>query len=111
MKKQFWMVLLVFCCANICQAQSCEKATKGNQEITVKLFPNPATSVINVLGLKDTEKASIQVSDSYGNMVLQHAWEIKNNALNIPVANLEKGMYILFIVSPEQRLHTKFYKQ
>ena len=111
MKKQFWMVLLVFCCANICQAQSYEKATKGNQEITVKLFPNPATSVINILGLTNTEKANIIVSDSYGNSVLQHAWEIKNNALNIPVANLEKGMYILSILSPEQHVRTKFYKQ
>ncbi len=111
MKKQFWMVLLVFCCANICQAQSNEKATKGQQEIAVKLYPNPAISVINILGLKDTEKATIIVSDIYGNIVLRHEWKIKKNVINLPVASLEKGLYIITIRSEEQQVNTKFYKQ
>jgi hypothetical protein len=67
--------------------------------------------VLNVLGVKDTEIAYIIISDSYGNTVLQHEWKVKNNAINIPVADLEKGMYVLTIKSQVQRVEAKFYKQ
>ncbi len=77
----------------------------------VKVFPNPATTVINVLGLKNDQHAAISIIDSYGNQVIFHQWTIKNNALNIPILNLEKGMYLLRIRSEHQNVQTKFYKQ
>lgn len=77
----------------------------------VKVFPNPATNVINVLGLKNDKNAVITVRDSYGNQVIFHKWEIKRNALNIPVFNLEKGLYMITIQSEHQNIKTKFYKQ
>lgn len=77
----------------------------------VKVFPNPATNVINVLGLKNDKNAIITVRDSYGNQVIYHKWEIKRNALNIPVFNLEKGLYMITIQSEHQNVKTKFYKQ
>lgn len=111
MKKYLWLVLIVCSCITFGQAPSDGLDKTDKKEVNVKIFPNPATSVINILGLTDTVKANIMVSDSYGNTVLRHEWEIKNHALNIPIANLEKGMYMLSILSPEQRVHTKFYKQ
>lgn len=102
---------MVFGCITHGSAQSNKNDKTVQQMVKVKVFPNPATSIINILGLKDTQKANIIVADSYGNTVLFHEWEIKNNALNIPVANLDKGMYLLSIRSPEQRVNTKFYKQ
>lgn len=80
-------------------------------ESKIKLFPNPATNVINVLGLENSTRADILISDIYGNPVLQHQWKIRNNALSIPVAHLEKGVYMIVINSLEQKVHTKFYKQ
>lgn len=77
----------------------------------IKLFPNPATNVINVLGLENSARADILISDIYGNPVLQHQWRIKNNALSIPIAHLEKGVYMIIINSLEQKVSTKFYKQ
>mgnify|MGYP000073653908 CR=1 FL=1 len=77
----------------------------------VKVFPNPATNVINILGLKNSDRAEIQISDAYGNAVLQHRWAIKNNALNIPITSLDSGIYIVTIRSEEQQVQTKFYKQ
>ncbi|KSA15087.1 T9SS type A sorting domain-containing protein [Maribacter dokdonensis] len=77
----------------------------------VKVFPNPATNVINVLGLKNDKNAVITVSDSYGNQVIFHQWDIKRNSLNIPVFNLEKGLYMITIQSEHQNIKTKFYKQ
>jgi hypothetical protein len=77
----------------------------------IKVFPNPATNVVNILGLENSIKANIVISDIYGNMVLTHQWRIKNNALNIPISTLSSGIYIITIRSQEQSLQTKFYKQ
>lgn len=77
----------------------------------VKVFPNPATNVINVLGLLNSTRAQITISDMYGKMILTHEWEIRNNALNIPISNLETGIYMIVIKSEEQEVKTKFYKQ
>lgn len=77
----------------------------------VKVFPNPATNVINVLGLQNSNRAAIVISDLYGNIVLEHQWEIKNKALNIPVLNLEAGIYMISIRSSKQNVKIKFYKK
>lgn len=77
----------------------------------VKVFPNPATNVVNILGLKNSSRAEISISDTYGNTVLEHRWAIKNNALNIPITSLNSGIYIITIRSQEQQVQTKFYKQ
>lgn len=77
----------------------------------VKVFPNPATNVVNVLGVHNSSAAKIIISDMYGTVVLTHEWEIRNNALNIPIAKLEAGIYMISIRSKEQTVRTKFYKQ
>lgn len=84
-----------------------ETATKQK----VKVFPNPATNVVNILGLLNSQKADILISDVYGNVMLKHQWRIKNNALNIPIVNLTSGIYIVTIISNEQKIQTKFYKK
>tara|TARA_R110001606_G_scaffold388916_1_gene554577 strand:- start:3139 stop:3438 length:300 start_codon:yes stop_codon:yes gene_type:complete len=77
----------------------------------IKVFPNPATNVINVLGLKNDSNAAISIRDSYGTQIIYHQWDIKRNALNIPVFNLEKGLYMISIQSENQNVKAKFYKQ
>jgi len=77
----------------------------------IKVFPNPATNVINVLGLKNDSNAAISIRDSYGTQIIFHQWDIKRNSLNIPVFNLEKGLYMISIQSEHQNVKTKFYKQ
>jgi len=77
----------------------------------IKVFPNPATNVINVLGLKNDSNAAISIRDSYGTQIIYHQWDIKRNSLNIPVFNLEKGLYMITIQSEHQNVKAKFYKQ
>lgn len=105
------MFVCIFACiaAGLAQTNLTENAKRTEEKITI--FPNPATNVINVLGLKNTRNAIILISDLYGTTLLNHQWEIKNNALNIPVANLEGGIYLLSIQSEEQNIKTKFYKK
>lgn len=80
-------------------------------EVKVKVFPNPATNVVNVLGLKNTSNADISIMDIYGNTVLAYRWAIRRNALNLPISTLNSGAYIILIHSEEQQVRTKFYKQ
>jgi len=110
MKNYISLVLLLFLFGGSGLAQS-NKETSTMQNERVKVFPNPATNIINVLGLQNSKNASIVVADVYGNVALQHLWEIKNKALSIPVANLQKGIYVISIQSLEQKVQTKFYKQ
>lgn len=87
------------------------ETTQNSIAQKVKVFPNPATNVVNILGLKNSDRADIIISDVYGNSHLQYQWQIKTNALNIPIASLNTGIYIVTIISQEQKVQTKFYKK
>ncbi len=76
----------------------------------IKVFPNPATKVVNILGLRNTSRANISISEISGNTVLKHQWAIRNNAVSIPIPNLDSGIYVVKIESKEQQIQTKFYK-
>ena len=110
----FILCLVVLLCPNG-HAQEYNKNRSTQVETStiqkVKVFPNPADNVVNILGLINSDKADIQISDVYGNVVLRHQWRIKNNALNIPIVNLSSGIYIVTIISHEQKIQTKFYKK
>jgi hypothetical protein len=100
-------LLVLFAFITICGNYLCAQELKND----VKIFPNPATNVINILGLKNDRNASISITDTYGSQVIFHRWDISKNALNIPVFNLEKGIYLITIQSEHQRVQEKFYKQ
>ena len=108
MKRLCIVIICILFAHSYGQAQTVDSSS---QITKVKVFPNPATNVVNVLGLKNSIQANILISDIYGNIVLKHRWKIKNNALNIPIATLESGLYIISIRSKEQEVTTKFYKQ
>ena len=106
------LILMFFCCVGSAQMGESSTARQETQSAQkVKVFPNPATNVVNILGLKNSNKAEIIISDVYGSIQLKHQWRIKNNALNIPIASLSSGIYIVTISSQEQKIQTKFYKK
>ena len=115
MKRVLSLCVLVIVCSFGGQAQDVTQngkqssQTKNTQKINV--FPNPATNVVNILGLINSDKADIMISDVYGNVMLKHQWRIKNNALNIPISTLDSGIHIITIRSQEQNVQTKFYKK
>ncbi|MDO6517444.1 T9SS type A sorting domain-containing protein [Zobellia uliginosa] len=109
-----FICLLLFICT--AQAQdSTENNGRENTSITstkkVKVFPNPASNVVNILGLENTAKAHISIMDIYGNTVLKYEWEIRRNAINIPIPSLDPGVYMVTVNSKEQKVRVKFYKQ
>ncbi len=115
MKKVSLIFLFLVLCTFQGQSQSID-AQKTNpvedvQKQKIKVFPNPATNVVNILGLKNSNRAHILISDIYGNVALSHQWRIKNNAINIPLSTLNSGIYIVTIRSQEQNVQAKFYKK
>ena len=93
------------------QSNNHEISADINNTIKIKVFPNPATNVINVLGLHNSTIASIIITDMYGAQVISHQWVIKHNALNIPIFNLEKGVYSITIQTEHQTIQRKFFKE
>ena len=112
-KKVLPICILLLCCV-LTFAQEGESAIINKDAAKsqkIKVFPNPATNVVNILGLINSDKADILISDVYGNVMLKHQWRIKNNALNIPIVTLNTGIYIVTIRSQKQHIQTKFYKK
>lgn len=114
MKKYFSLLLLL----GFTPTGNAQSATPKGEPMAktalvakIKVFPNPATNVVNVLGVRNTSKADITIFDIYGNIVLAHQWTIRRNALNIPISELRPGAYIIKICSEQQQLQTKFYKR
>ncbi len=110
MKKTLFIVFACLAFSGNALGQGQQEPT-GRETAKVRVFPNPATSVITVLGLKNSASAAISISDSYGNVLLQYQWSITNKAVNIPVSDLNPGIYTIAIRSKEQQLQTRFYKQ
>lgn len=109
--KNCWLYFLFIGIMHIGFSQSEKQGVPVEPKNTVKVFPNPATNVINVLGLKNDRRATIRITNTYGNQVIFHQWDIKNNALNIPVFQLESGIYLITIQSEHQNAQAKFLKQ
>lgn len=109
MKRILFLFLFAFVLSFSLHAQSDEAQIAPISK--VRVFPNPATDVVIVLGLQNSGRAEVIVTDIYGNMVLKHQGIIKDQALNIPIASLGTGIYVIAIRTEVQDVRTKFYKQ
>ncbi|WP_339706516.1 T9SS type A sorting domain-containing protein [uncultured Kriegella sp.] len=113
--KNVLLLFVLFTGSFYCHAQTEHRPTTSSEKVNttaqVKVFPNPATNVVNILGLNNSEKAEILILDMYGNILLSYRWKIVNNAVNIPISTLEAGIYMVTIRSQEQNIKTKFYKR
>ncbi len=112
-KTLIFLPLLLFSFWGSAQTSENQEVASKKERLTkqkIKVFPNPATNVVNILGLFNSNKARISIADISGNIVQAHQWAIRNNALSIPIPNLKSGIYMVHIHSKEQQVRTKFYK-
>lgn len=73
----------------------------------VKVYPNPVVDILKVQLLKN-EKSSFKIYDMSGRLVKQMEGNSSNVELN--VAALPKGQYLINIDTPSQKLSKKFLK-
>jgi hypothetical protein len=74
---------------------------------TITVFPNPTTDFLTIQNSSNTQIDKIIVSDISGKTVLQQ----NQNASQVNVQNLSKGMYLLQVVSGAKNWQSKFVKE
>jgi len=76
----------------------------------VSVFPNPTSTAVNINIAGNSEKATIQVFDMYGRMVMQLVSSSENSKLN--VYKLSSGVYMIKVKKGEEEIsNTKFVKE
>ena len=85
-----------------------------NSLITIQIFPNPVTDVLQVqIPSSQKEAIKIAVADAAGRIIFERNMEVAegNNAASIPVQQLPKGNYYLVVDNREGRQAKPFIKQ
>jgi hypothetical protein len=77
-----------------------EFTVKGKQ--TLSVFPNPASSQVQVVIPGNREKSEIRVFDIYGRMVMQQNSSSENTKLN--VSKLSSGVYLVKVTKDGQEI-------
>ena len=67
-----------------------------NQEVSVRLYPNPACNVIHIDGIDNEDANCIVIVDLTGRVVKQYQF---NN--DIDVSDLQNGMYMLCVINKD----------
>ncbi|MFY7965890.1 MAG: T9SS type A sorting domain-containing protein [Chitinophagaceae bacterium] len=75
-----------------------------NDKNVVTVFPNPATSYINIKGLKIKQ---IQIKDIAGRILMKQVFANNNSIINIPTKSLSKGIVLLEIIHTDNTLHSE----
>jgi|CXWL01.1.fsa_nt_gi hypothetical protein len=89
-------------------------AVKNQTPISIQVFPNPASDVLQVqLPSSQKETVNITITDAAGKSVYFKSLQVNegNNAMSIPVQYLPKGIYYLITNNKDGRRSIKFIKQ
>jgi hypothetical protein len=73
----------------------------------VTVYPNPASTTLNVKLGSVTDKATVVVYNAIGQIVIA-SQEVNDNSTEINVSNLVKGVYILKVSNGKEVSNTKF---
>jgi hypothetical protein len=86
-------------------AVSIEELTSGGP---IKIYPNPVSDKLNI-NLGNIEIKEVNITDALGRMVLQPKTSAGNNTLDL--SGLQKGFYMVNIVTPEKTLFKRLVKE
>lgn len=65
----------------------------NTQNSTIKIYPNPVSTTINVSGLM--KNGSVQITDMLGQEVISTSLNNKEGTITIDVSNLQSGVYFI----------------
>lgn len=91
--------------AGVCGPLGVQTVSSSDNNLVV--YPNPATTVLNVKLGSVTDKATVVVYNAIGQVVIP-AQEISDNSAELNVATLAKGVYILKVSNGKEVSNTKF---
>ena len=86
------------------------KKTILSNVLTLRLSPNPASSIVNISasGLQQNKPATISIISASG--IIMKTMRISNAATQLDVLSLKSGVYTIKIVSGDKTLYKQFVK-
>ena len=82
---------------------------KNNQDMLVRIFPNPVTDQINLSGLiNNSEELSFEVHSFTGELLKVGSFKTRNHIIQI--GDLIPGMYLLTVTAGKNRQTLRFVK-
>ena len=81
-----------------------------NDEISLKLSPNPATNIVNIYtkGLQQNKQATISIISAAG--IVHKTLQTNNSTTQLDVSSMASGVYTIKIVSGDITMYKKFVK-
>ena len=80
------------------------------KNVELKLYPNPATTYINVEFNTNESMVNVEILNVDGALILKNKSAIYDNKLKLSIQNLANGMYYIKIQDNKQIGNAKFYK-
>jgi hypothetical protein len=77
---------------------------------SIDIHPNPAIDFINLQFADIQHGISVSISDVNGRIIFSQSSSSSSQLIQIPVANLTQGLYILHIVTDKSNLTSRFFK-
>lgn len=77
----------------------------------IRIFPNPTVDLVTVLGLTNSDRASVTISGLVGSALKKYTTSIANSSLTISLQSLPQGVYVAHIQSKEQNVQVKIVKK
>lgn len=78
---------------------------------SVRTFPNPSDDMVRIMGLKNSDAATITISGTGGTVIRSLQTDISDTSVNLQIENLPSGIYLVAISSKEQNVQTKIVKK
>lgn len=82
-------------------------ATENFLETTFIIYPNPATTILNIRMVANTNIEKVIIIDSAGKIVLTQ----NNNSKSINIEKLTAGVYVVEVIIDGKEVRNKFIKQ
>lgn len=82
-------------------------ANETFDKASISIYPNPATSILNISLANNSEISKVTVTDLSGKKILEQNGNLKT----INIENLAKGMYVLEVFSEQNKMVSKFLKE
>lgn len=79
---------------------------------SIKIWPNPTCSVINVTGLKQFKTVNAEICDLSGSVIRSFCSKVYGSEFQVSVTDLNSGLYLIKVHTTTGELFTsKFYKK
>ena len=89
-------------------------ATVSKNDLNINVYPNPAQDIaqIQIYSNQDYANTQLEIYDLNGRLVSNQSTEIITgyNNFNINVQQLDRGMYLILLTTPEFKVHKKLVK-